>query len=246
MSHYDIMQAACRADEVRSSIFHAMNVEVHGFAHSPFCIAIETVLGSLEVPFERREVSVADRSSVLRLTGGTCYEVPVLVHGDKVVFESGADSQDIAGYIDGTFASGRLFPDRLRGIQALVIRYLEHEVEAVTFRAYDPFFVDSVEDVAERGMIVRHKERKFGRGCVERWKKERESILLESADLLRPLEDMVSVNPFLLGSEPVFADFLLGGILGNFLFGGHNGLPSGLPRLEGLVRRLESFRFNGE
>lgn len=223
-----------------------MNVEVHGFAHSPFCIAIETALGSLEVPFERREVSVADRSSVLRLTGGACYEVPVLVHGERVVFESGGDSQDIARYIDRVFALGRLFPDRLWGVHDLVIRYLENEVEGVTFRAYDPFFIDAVEDVAERGMIVRHKERKFGRGCVDLWSQDRESILQKSAELLRPLEGMVSVNPFLLGDEPVFADFLLGGILGNLLSGGYNELPPHLPRLKGLGRRLKGFRFERE
>ena len=245
MSQYDIMQAACRADEVSSSIFHAMNVEVHGFAHSPFCIAIETVLESLEVPFERREVSVADRSSVLRLTGGACYEVPVLVHRDEVVFESGADSQDVARYIDSTFAMGSLFPERLKGIHDLVVRYLEHEVEGVTFRAYDPFHVDSVENVAERGMIVRHKERRFGRGCVERWKEERKQILCESAELLRPFEEMLSENGYLFGDRPVYADFLLGGILGNLLFGGHNRLPADLGRLAALPQRLQAFRDGG-
>lgn len=229
----------------RHSVLFAMKLQVHRLAHSPYCIAVELALDSLGTAFERREVSAADRRDVLRLTGGAYYEVPVLVHGDKVIFESGADTQDVARYIDGTFAAGRLFPERLKGVQDLVIRYLEHEVEGVTFRAYDPFHVDSIEDAAERGMVIRHKERKFGRGCVERWKEERESILRESAELLRPCEDMLSVNAYLLGDRPVFADFLLGGILGNFLFGGHNELPPDLARLRDLPPRLEAFRYAG-
>lgn len=223
-----------------------MNIEVHGFAHSPYCIAVESALTALDVPFDRREVPAADRSSVLRLTGGAYYEVPVLVRGGEVVFESGSDTQDVGHYIDDAFGGGRLFPDRLRGVHDLVVRYLENEVEGVTFRIYDPIFVASIEDVAERGMVVRHKERKFGRNCVDEWRENRESLLRDSVRLLRPLEDMLSVKPYLFGDEPVFADFLLRGILGNFLFGNHNGLPSELSRLGGFVRRLESFRFNKE
>ncbi len=222
-----------------------MQLQVHRLAHSPFCLAIEIALDSLGIDFERREVSAADRSELLRLTGGAYYEVPVLEHGDKVVFESGADSQDVARYIDSTFAMGSLFPERLKGVHDLVIRYLEHEVEGVTFRAYDPFHVDSVEDVAERGMIVRHKERRFGRGCVERWKEEREEILRESAELLRPFEEMLSENGYLFGSQPVYADFLLGGILGNLLFGGHNRLPADLGHLAALPQRLQALRDGG-
>lgn len=221
-----------------------MNPEVHGFAHSPFCIAIESALTSLGVPFESREVSAADRSAVLRLTAGAYYEVPVLVNGEDVVFESGAESQDVGHYIDQTFGAGRLFPDRLQGVHDLVIRYLESEVEGVAFRAYDPIFVDSIGDVAERGMLIRHKERKFGRGCVDDWRMNRESIVSESARLLQPMEDMLSVNAYLFGGEPVFADFLLGGILGNFLFGGHHELPGSQPRLAGFLPRLRKFRFS--
>src|SRR5690606_5109814 len=93
-----------------------MNPEVHGFAHSPYCIAVESALEALGVSFDRKEVSAADRSSVLRLTGGAYYEVPVLVHGGKVVFESGPESQDVGHYVDDAFGGGRLFPERLRGV----------------------------------------------------------------------------------------------------------------------------------
>ncbi|WP_193211363.1 glutathione S-transferase family protein [Luteolibacter marinus] len=221
-----------------------MNPEVHGFAHSPYCIAVESALEALGVSFDRKEVSAADRSSVLRLTGGAYYEVPVLVHGGKVVFESGPESQDVGHYVDDAFGGGRLFPERLRGVHDLVIRYLENEVEGVTFRIYDPIFVASIQDVAERGMIVRHKERKFGRGCVEDWRKNRESLLRESARLLNPLEDMLSMKSYLFGDTPVFADFLLGGILGNLQFGDHQRLPADLPSLADFLPRLRNFRFS--
>jgi hypothetical protein len=38
----------------------------------------------------------ADRSELIRLTGGAYYQVPVLADGERLVYEGGPDSQDIA------------------------------------------------------------------------------------------------------------------------------------------------------
>ena len=90
--------------------------------------------------------------------------------------ESSADSEDIARYIDRHFAGGRLFPERLDGLQQIVIEFLSDDVEFQTFRLLDPYICDSITDPVARGLYLRHKERKFGRGCVEQWRREAAEI----------------------------------------------------------------------
>ena len=220
-----------------------MSLIVHGFPHSPFCLAIESALRAFQVPFESKFVPPWDRSEILRLTHGHGYEVPVLEHDDRVIYESSGDSQDVAHYIDGEFGDERLFPNRLQGRHELLIRYLEHEVEDVTFRLFDPHYVDTIDDVANRGMLIRHKERKFGRGCIERWRQEHGSLAETAAHLLCPLDSMLHTDPFLFGTEPVFADFLLSGILGNITFSGFNPLPARMQRLAAFQKRMAEFQY---
>ncbi len=221
-----------------------MNLTILGFSHSPFCIAVEKALNAIGAAYVSKEVPAWDRREILTLTDGHAYEVPLLVHGEIPVYEKTADSQEIATYIDRHFASGRLFPNEFRGLHEVVIRYLENDVEDVTFRIFDPFFVDSIEDIAERGMLIRHKERKFGRGCVERWRREHEGLLDAAKRVLGPLNERLEcTGAFLFGEAPVYADFLLGGILGNLTYSGYHSIPSGLEAMESFQARLEAYRY---
>jgi glutathione S-transferase len=74
--------------------------------------------------------------------------------------------------------------------------------------------------------FLRHKERKFGRGCIEQWRTQRKDLLHQLEQRLIPFEEMVMHQPFLLGGQPRFVDFDLYGMLGNFLFSGHYRLPA--------------------
>lgn len=201
-----------------------MNVKVLQLAHSPFCIPVTALLRACGVEFETREVSNADRSEILRVTSGAYYQVPVLCHGEQVIYESDGNSQDVARYLDSHFAGRRLFPEPLDGLQAIVIDFLENEVEAQTFRLSDPHYLDSIEDAIARGMIIRHKERKFGRGCVEQWRNDAPQLRAEADRLLNRFEITLRHTPFIFGNEPVYSDYLLYGIIGNLTFNGWNRL----------------------
>lgn len=221
-----------------------MSLVVHGIAHSPYCIALDRVLTALDLEFETRKVPAWDRREILRLTDGAYYEVPLLMDGDDAVFESSADSQDIARHVDRKFADGRLFPEAVDGLHELILRYLENEVEAISYRLFDPFHVASFSDPAERGMVLRHKERKFGRGCVERWEAGRPEIWEDLGKRLDPLDRTLGRSVFLLGAEPVYADFLLDGILGNIVHDDFLKLPGSWANLTRFRRRLAGFRFD--
>ncbi len=220
-----------------------MSTTVYQIAHSPFCIPITQALRACGVEFETREVPNGDRTEIIRLTSGEYYQVPVLVHEGQTVFETGAESQDVARFVDRMFAGGRLFPERLEGLQAIVIDFLENEVEGRTFRLVDPHYLNAVEDVAARMMIVRHKERKFGRGCVERWRREAAAIRAEADALLARFDTTLRHSPFLFGDAPTYSDFLLFGILGNLTWNGWNRMNAEQDALARWLAAMREFRY---
>lgn len=202
-----------------------MSLIIYQLEHSPYCIPITRALEALGVPFEVRNVSNATRREVIEASGGAYYQVPLLVDDGKAIYESSAESIDVARYVDREFAGGRLFPAALEGWQQITIRYIENDVEGVTFRLVDPSYLQSISDPVERTMIVRHKERKFGRGCVEQWAGDRDALAAETEKLLEPFDLALQHRPFLFGETPVYSDFALYGILGNLTYRSFNTLP---------------------
>ena len=221
-------------------------LKIYQFAHSPFCIAVIQSVRAAGIEPELIHVSIADRAEIVRLTDGAYYQVPVLTDGEQVIYESGPDSQDIAAYLDDHYLAGSLFPVHTGGLQAIVNRYLENDVESVTFKVCDAVLIPTMPDVIERTLTIRHKERKFGIGCVQRWARERENLVAEAVRLLRPFEETLAHGgPFLFGATPVYSDFLLFGILRNFTFCDGDQLPTGLPAVEAWQTRLTHFRYEG-
>jgi glutathione S-transferase len=216
---------------------------VYQLAHSPYCIPITRALDACAAAFTTVEVPNHDRRIVIELTGGAYYQVPVLDDDGKIVFESGPDTQDIARYVDATRAGGRLFPRRWDGLQAILIPYVENEIEGVTFKLCDVHYIDDIDDLVARTMLIRHKERKFGRGCVEDWKARKDSLRAEAARLMTPFDAMLDHTPFLLGDAPVQIDFALFGVLGNLTYRNYNPFPP-LDRLRDWHSRMSGFRFD--
>jgi glutathione S-transferase len=218
-------------------------ITLYDLSHSPYCLPIKRILGALQQPFDIEDVPNWDRRKVIEITGGTYYQVPVLAHDGKVVFESSADSNDIARYLDATFAGGRLFPVAFDGLHDIIVRYLDDEVEGATFRCADAFYVESISDPVGRVMVLRHKERKFGRGCVAQWKANIEALRAGAAEHFARFDAMLRHKPFLLGAQPVYADFLLYGILGNFTYQGWNEIPAAMTSLREWREKMKDFSF---
>lgn len=75
-------------------------------------------------------------------------------------------------------------------------------------------------------MLIRHKKRKFGKGCVQKWTTHRRYLSTQFAELLKPIDDMLAASPFLLANRPLFVGYDLYGVLGNYLFNGKTRLPN--------------------
>lgn len=218
-----------------------MSLTVYEMPFSPFCIPIVRALEAAAVKFDRVEVPNWDRRAVIEVTEGGYYQVPVLVHDGKVIFESGPDTQDVAHYIDKNFCGGRLFPPLHAGLHEILIHYLENDVESVTFRLLDIHYVPSIEDLGNRVMVIRHKERKFGRGCLDAWRHDADKLRDEAEMHFLRFDAILKIQPFLRGEEPVYADFLLYGMIGNYTFNGWNELPRKMAALTAWYEGMSRF-----
>ena len=134
-----------------------------------------------------------------------------------------------------------MFPVEREGDQAILWRYCEHELEAVGFKLNDIYFRDIVQP-DDLVSFVRHKERKFGRGCLEQWRSQQKNLLRQLEQLLLPCEQMLAHRSFLLADRPLFVDFELFGILENFLYSGHYALAKKQPHLRQWHRNMISLK----
>ena len=58
------------------------------------------------------------------------------------------------------------------------------------------------------------------------WLRFRRYLCAQFATLLKPMDDMLAASPFLLTDRPLFVDYNLYGVLGNYLFNGKTKLPN--------------------
>ncbi len=166
-----------------------MAVTVYQLPHSPYCLPITRVLGALGVAFEGVDISDADRSVIIRLTGGAYYQVPVLAHDGTMVYDGSGVAAEVTRRTAP--ANPTAPPPHVGGYDGLDV----------------PRYVD----------------RTWGRG--------------------RLFPAAQEVHPFLLGEQPVYADFALYGVLANLTYNDWNPFPSGLPRLADGFARMKTFRF---
>jgi glutathione S-transferase len=216
-------------------------IELIQFAWSPFCIVQRRILEFAGARFTITNIPNNDRSLVWRLTRQRYYGVPIIRHGKAVLFEVSDDSQVIAKYLDTKLKLG-LFPWELEGVQSILWRYIEDQIEGACFRLNDIYWRE-VLPKAEQLAFLRHKERKFGRGCIEQWQAHQPELLAQLEQSLVPFEEMLMYTPFLLDQRPRFVDFDLYGMLGNFLYSGHYRLPKAHTHLAQWHRRMARVQF---
>ena len=204
-------------------------IELIQFPFSPFCLPTRRILEFSGAKFKIINVSPQERSLVWRLTQQKYYGVPVIRDGKNIVFDDTDDQQIVAKYLDQKLQLG-LFPAEREGVQYLLWRDIENEVEGATFRLNDIYYQENL-PAADRLQYLRFKERKFGRGCIDQWRVDQKVWLKKLEAALAPFEQMLAHLEFLLGERPLFVDFDLFGMLENFLFSGHYQLPKSLPNV---------------
>ena len=199
-------------------------IELIQFPWSPFCIVQRRILEYARVRFKITNIPNGDRSLVWRVTKQRYYQVPVIRDGKTAVFEIDENSQVIAKYLDEKLRLG-LFPPQWEGIQDILWRYIENDIEGIGFKLNDIYYQEMVPP-SDQLRFLRHKERKFGRGCIDQWRQQQDQMLSDLARRLIPFERMLAHRSFLLENRPYFVDFDLYGMLADFLYSGHYELPA--------------------
>ena len=215
-------------------------IELIQFPFSPFCLPVRCLLDFSGVKFKTTNVPPQDRTFVWQITRQKYYGVPVIRDGTKVIFDDTDDEQIVARYLDGKLSLG-LFPPAQEGLQSILWRNIESDIEGAAFRLNDIYYRENL-PAAQQLQYLRFKERKFGRGCIDQWHAQQGDWLKKLAAGLVPFEQMLAHSPFLLGQRPLFVDFDLFGMLGNFLFSGHYALPKSQPHLRDWHRRMKMVR----
>jgi len=217
-------------------------LELIQFPWSPYCIVQRRLLEYSGTKFKITNIPNGDRSLVWKITRERYYQVPVIRDGSEVIFETDGDSQVIAKYLDQKLSLG-LFPRRLEGLQDILWRYFENEIEGIGFKLNDVYWEEMVPR-SDRLLFLRHKERKFGRGCIDEWRAQQKHLLAELEKKLLPCEEMLLTRDFLLEDKPRFVDFDLFGMLGNFLYSGHYVLPKPHKCLRAWFDRMAKIKVN--
>lgn len=220
-------------------------LRLYQYAMSPYCIPIELLLRHSGIPHEIVNLPVGDPGQVIKLTKGDYYQVPVLedLFSRQVVFERNPDGDDVARYIADLAPLLKLFPDEAAGLQRIFLTYIENECETVGFKVCDAFRDKWLKNDLERGLHRRHKERKFGPGCLEEWTRNVNALIEKFHRVIYPFEQILSRHPFLTGERPVFADYALCGVIGNFLYAGTTALPENCLMLEAWYTRMRAGNF---
>lgn len=194
------------------------------FPWSPFCITIRHILTRHRIPFRLHNIAYHDRAPIIKATKGKGHTVPCLIDGKRGICDTTDFGQEVARYIDKRYRLN-LFPKAYDGLQLILSRYIENELEMVEFKVNDTYVIPK-RSLVEQTMLIRHKERKFGRGCVQEWTTHRRYLCAQFAELLKPIDNMLTASPFLLADRPLFVDYDLHGVLGNYLFNGKTRLPN--------------------
>ena len=215
-------------------------IELIQFPWSPFCLVQRRILDYSGVRFKITNIPPQERTLVWRLTRQRYYGVPILRDGRTVVFEMDDDSQVIAKYLDGKLQLD-LFPKQFHGVDRVLWRFIEDQVEGACFRLNDSYWEEFVPK-SDRLAYLRHKERKFGRGCLDQWAAQRAQWVETLTQKLTPFECMLAGRPFLLRVEPHFIDFDLWGMLACFLQSGHYQMPAVHTCLQEWYRRMSHLK----
>ncbi|HEX4389843.1 MAG TPA: glutathione S-transferase N-terminal domain-containing protein [Steroidobacteraceae bacterium] len=177
-----------------------------GRSASPYVWRIRYALAHKGVAFQSRPLGFTDIPGQF---GGRFKTVPILEHGDTVLNES----WQIAEYLDRAFPQRPLFSS---AAENATVRLAEACLDADVLRRMFFIYVLDVHDAArpaDRAYFRTSRERYLKATTLEAFTAERASHLPKLRAALAPLRSRLAQHPFLGGTEPNYADYI---VLGYF------------------------------
>jgi glutathione S-transferase len=129
------------------------------------------------------------------------------------------------------------FPKKWEGVQDLLWRYFENDVEGIGFKLNDIYWREFVPRKDHLGLFAT-KSGSSVAAALDQWREQQSALLRELKQKLTCCEEMLLTRNYLLDEVPRFVDFDLFGMLGNFLYSGHYALPGPHKRLAAWYERM--------
>ncbi len=215
-----------------------MGMKLYRFRYSPYARKVQMVLDLMGETYDTVEVPYSDRNELATVTGGYIY-VPVLVEDDgTVVTESRAICERLVAKPRGA----RLVPSPFEGPIWAYHDFVDGALEDVLFRIASPAVRDAWPTPGDRALYTLVKERKFGAGCLDVWKRDQATLIERARHLLGPTLATLAKQPFLFGSAPTLADASLYGNCKMIEEGDSRLLARVAEPLVAFARRLEAAR----
>ncbi|MEW5739809.1 MAG: glutathione S-transferase family protein [Myxococcota bacterium] len=175
------------------------------FPFSPFAAKLRTCLAAKKLKCEVVNVPYLDRREVVAATGKVM--IPVLIDGDTVV----SDSARITAYLDEKYAPS-LRAGPLGSLAVVFEQWADEMLEETAFRLACPGIEaligkdDPGREAEARAMYRLIKERRYGAGCIEAWRRDEARYSEQVVAMLEPIVDAVKQRPYILGESLSLAD----------------------------------------
>src|SRR5262245_30137823 len=176
-------------------------MRLYRFEYSCYARKVQMALDLCGAAYEIVDVPYGDRSVLVGATGGYV-QVPVLVDGARTI----VDSAVICRYLVAERGGAGLVPAPWDGPIWAFHDWCDGPLEDVMFRLASPPIADRFTSPAGGAMYVFVKERRYGPGCVETWRRERDALAERARQLLLPVGRTLGRQPYLFGPAPTLAD----------------------------------------
>jgi len=186
------------------------------------------------------EVDYLERKELLLASGQLTVPAVTLDNRETIV-----DSARIATRLEELYPEPTIFPSGWRGMHVVVADYIDNHLEE---SVYPVALADELayysKQGADRGALWRFiRERKFGRGFVDRTIADHKANWERFRSALAPFEEQLGGMPFLTGRIGL-ADFALYGQLYYLAFTGELKIPADMKNLRAFFGRGRSDHFD--
>jgi glutathione S-transferase len=212
-----------------------MAAKLYQFLGSPFCAKVRKLLAFKGVEFEVIEVDYLERKELLVASGQITVPAVTLDNGETIV-----DSARIATRLEELYSEPTIFPAGWRGMHVVLADFIDNHLEE---SVYPVALADELayysKQGPDRGALWRFiRERKFGRGFVDRTIADHKASWDRFRSALTPFEEQLGNAPFLTGRIGL-ADFALYGQLYYLAFTGELKIPSDMKNLRAFFGRID-------
>jgi glutathione S-transferase len=212
-----------------------MAAKLYQFLGSPFCAKVRKLLAFKGVEFEVVEVDYLERKELLLASGQLTVPAVTLDGGETIV-----DSARIATRLEELYPEPTIFPSGWRGMHVVLADYIDNRLEDSIFPlALADELAYYSKQGPDRGALWRFiRERKFGKGFVDRTIADQAANWERFRVALAPFEEQLAKSPFLTGRIGL-ADFALYGQLFYLAFTGELKIPAEMKNLRAFFGRVD-------